>query len=119
MKRARISLTVEARRRRCDRRIRERFMTLTIPHPEDMQPAERVRVLYEAWRPFSKWLRKRMKDDAGQNEDLVHYWRMFEWTEGADGLGHPHFHVWLHSPFLRQDDVHEAWERAVRSAIGH
>lgn len=39
--------------------------------------------------------------------------RAFEWTPGRDGLGHPHFHVWLCAPFLPVDVVGRLWSLAL------
>lgn len=45
------------------------------------------------------------------------YHRAFEWTPGADGLGHPHFHVWTFSPFLDKNLLREWWAEAL-DAVG-
>ncbi len=44
--------------------------------------------------------------------DLVSSLRVFEWTPGDDGLGNPHFPVWLFSPYLDQRWLRSLWSRA-------
>lgn len=51
--------------------------------------------------------------------DLVSYLWVFEWTPGADGLGHPHLHVWLFAPFLPVDLLQRLWVRAFCDVSGH
>lgn len=46
----------------------------------------------------------------------LEYVRVVEWTPGADGLGHPHAHVWLFSPYLDRDWLLEAWGECLRAA---
>lgn len=50
--------------------------------------------------------------------DLVQYLWVREWTPGEDGLGHPHFHVWLFSPFLAHWRVQQLWTRALADVLG-
>lgn len=40
--------------------------------------------------------------------------RAFEWTPGGDALGHPHFHVWMLSPFIDVNIVAALWTEALR-----
>lgn len=40
--------------------------------------------------------------------------RAFEWTPGDDALGHPHFHVWMLSPFIDVNVVAAMWTEALR-----
>jgi hypothetical protein len=53
-----------------------------------------------------------------QLADFVTYLRVLEWTPGTDGVGHPHFHLWMVSPFLRKRAVQVAWSRAWSRAAG-
>lgn len=119
--RARRSLTNAALEAKANRLLRERFLTLTAPHYASANgvPASRRRVaiIYEAWKAFGDWLRRYMKENS-EFPELCHSWRMFEWTEGEDGLGHPHFHVWIHGPWLDRVALHDAWERALKNASG-
>lgn len=39
--------------------------------------------------------------------------RAFEWTPGRDGLGHPHFHVWMLAPFIPETTVAGMWRDAL------
>jgi hypothetical protein len=49
--------------------------------------------------------------------ELIAEHRSFEWTPAADGLGHPHFHVYLWGPFLPAPAVlHGWWKDALRTA---
>lgn len=50
--------------------------------------------------------------------DLVSYLWVREWTPGADGLGHPHIHVWLFSPFVAHAALQEAWATALADVLG-
>ncbi len=45
------------------------------------------------------------------------YFRFLEWTRGTDGQGHPHFHVYLLSPFIDQKLIAAMWARAL-DAVG-
>jgi len=133
---ARASLRREAKRRSCDRKIRERLLTLTVPHvgggdvipARDQKPIEtiphptrrRIALLYAAWDRFADWLRRFACDLVPDScEDLVHFFRVTEWTEGeGDRFGHPHFHVYLHGPYLPRDEIVKAWRRALEGASG-
>lgn len=92
----------------------------------------RVLALRAAWPIFSKKLRAHWKqaDDAARRAFLLGTlvpWkdgahapppmhRAFEWTPGSDGLGHPHYHVWLLCPFIDVDLVAAMWTEALREA---
>jgi hypothetical protein len=39
--------------------------------------------------------------------------RAFEWTAGGDGLGHPHFHVWMIAPFIPATTIAIMWREAL------
>jgi len=43
----------------------------------------------------------------------VAWTRVFEWTQGSDGLGHPHVHMWALSPWVPRDEISVAWHRAL------
>lgn len=95
----------------------ERHLTLTAPH--SMSAGDAIRAMFIAWREFSKafsrWTRsKPYRAIHGYNRP--DFWRAFEWTPGSDGLGHPHFHVWMLSPFLPVDKVRDWWTLALRKA---
>lgn len=74
----------------------------------------RIAGLFAAWAGFAR----KMKDALRRRklgDDLWSRWdRFFEWTPGADGRGHPHFHVWAFSPFLCRDEVAAWWTAALR-----
>lgn len=106
-------------------RYSEKMLTLTVPHwdLEDATPGSkvekeakdtihaRIAALFRAWPELSRKLgqfwRKRF-------EHSVAYHRSFEWTSGSDHKGHPHFHVYLFSPFVDLDVVREWWALALR-----
>ena len=119
----------------------EKFFTVTVPHVRweaiawsevpswaklpppstgetDRDVVARIFLLSTAWRLFwiEVWkdLRERYPDREVRKLIAMH--RSFEWTPGADGLGHPHFHAYLFCPFLRQDDLHAWWAAALRKA---
>lgn len=101
----------------------ERFVSLTVPHinygelrtrpcdkcrapscphhtPFEDIVAQRVDLAFRAWRFFSLALNRywrRVEKHTGSRP--VHH-RAFEWTPGRDLKGHPHFHVWMFSPYL-------------------
>ncbi len=39
--------------------------------------------------------------------------RAFEWTPGKDGLGHPHFHVWMLAPYIPETTIMVMWRDAL------
>jgi hypothetical protein len=43
----------------------------------------------------------------------VAWTRVIEWTQGSDGLGHPHIHVWALCPWMPRAEVTGAWHRAL------
>jgi hypothetical protein len=49
---------------------------------------------------------------------LCHEVRVFEWTKGGDGQGHPHFHIWAFGPFMPQELLKEWWREAWERASG-
>ncbi len=79
--------------------------------------AARVAALRLAWPKFwrivKRWLKAR--DPLGARH--LAYYRFWEWTRGHDGKGHPHFHVYLFSPWLSAPMMRRAWVRALR-AVG-
>jgi len=117
-------------------RFGERLLTLTGPHIGTTR--ERIQMLHATWRRFWRLLTDELRPqllgpggisiddvpngfpravlDPDSNElamyDLLSYFRVFEWTPGADGKGHPHLHVWLFSRFIERDHIKAMWEAA-------
>lgn len=89
----------------------ERFLTLTLPHTE-ASIDERIGSAFRAWPAFLKLFNAYLRE-----RDLrsVEWFRVFEWTPGSDGLGHPHFHLWIFSPFIDVEWVRDGWRRALQS----
>lgn len=93
----------------------QKLLTLTAPHLPSDTLEGRIRRVFEAWRRFLRlfnaWLRER---------DLrsVEWLRVFEWTPGDDALGHPHFHLWLFSPYLDHEQLREWWSCALNNDSG-
>lgn len=91
----------------------DKHLVLTAPHfvilndrgfvDEQQTAYERVRVVLAAWRYFSRQLQRWQREHGRAS---VYFYRCFEWTIGADGLGHPHLHVWIHGPWLPEHDSH-------------
>jgi len=50
--------------------------------------------------------------------DMLSYLHVFEWTPGADGLGHPHMHVWLFSRYIEQALLERLWREAYAHVTG-
>jgi hypothetical protein len=89
--------------------IRERVLA----HGSSSIPA-RVAALFAAWPAFARRMKRAMKA-RGRGDELFTRWdRFFEWTPGADGEGHPHFHVWAFTPYLCFGEVAEWWTASVR-----
>lgn len=129
-------------------RLGERLITLTVP--ELGTGRARVNWIFRAWPEFLKRLNEyhreqletvectsgKRRGDAHGNltavpvdrdgcpvervRGLCHTVRVFEWTPGADGVGHPHFHVWHFGPYIPHELIAEwwqfAWARASRQA---
>jgi hypothetical protein len=87
----------------------ERFLTLTVPH-ESRSIAGRIGLAFAAWTRFLKLFNAHLRAHVIRS---VEWFRVFEWTPGEDGLGHPHFHVWLFSPFIDVDLIREWWALAL------
>lgn len=111
------------RRNRAGGDWREKMITLTVPHVgtgEDDAVHERIRLLFTAWREFARhlktWVKRR--DTTG----ALAWYRAFEWTDGkghdgrGDGLGHPHFHLWIFGPYLPKPLVAGWWTQALLAA---
>jgi len=114
----------------------ERLVTFTLPH--DGGPVDRIKVLDATWGRFIRtFLDEERAKLLGKNSgitladlppkpegfdaarpfeleliDLLSYLRVIEWTPGNDGLGHPHFHVWMFSRYLDRDRIQGLWEEA-------
>jgi hypothetical protein len=87
----------------------ERFITLTIPHGAS-SVAGRIALAFAAWTVFLKLLNEHFQSIGVKS---VEWLRVFEWTPGRDGLGHPHFHLWMFSQFIEQALVCDRWRRAL------
>jgi hypothetical protein len=74
----------------------------------------RVALLFAAWPVFLRRLREHLKARGNNDHAWTKFDRFFEWTEGGDKKGHPHFHVWLFSPFLCSLAVGEMWTASLR-----
>jgi hypothetical protein len=89
-------------------------LTLTAPHVRTDTLHGRVERIFDSWKLFLKqfnaWLRS---IDAHRSSA---WFRVFEWTIGDDGIGHPHLHVWLLCPFVPRDYVPQWWTTALRAA---
>jgi hypothetical protein len=87
----------------------ERFITLTVPHRASTV-AGRIELAFAAWPIFLKLLNRHFREIGVKS---VEWLRVFEWTPGADGLGHPHFHLWMFSQYLAQPLLCDLWRRAL------
>ncbi|MGC4088725.1 MAG: hypothetical protein QM756_12670 [Polyangiaceae bacterium] len=92
----------------------ERFLTLTMPHGV-RSIRERIALALDAWPVFLRLFNAYLD---GRDLQSVEWFRVFEWTPGADGFGHPHFHVWIFSPFIHVNSVCEWWRHALESVGG-
>jgi len=113
-----------ARWRRLGRgRFSERLITLTVPDPDLGGVRDRIRVVRDAFARFaqsySDWRRAEIRGLDGPEAELrTGYWAALEWTPGADGLGHPHWHLWNFGPFLPKDLAAGWWRDAVAETLG-
>ncbi len=115
-----------------------KFVTLTAPHRGDVR--ERIDQMKRAFPLFARKLRARVRSTLrrqqfgtrGRARDqaearrataiakqlMVHfaYLRNYEWTSGADNLGHPHVHFWVFGPYLDKVLIRELWRGALNDA---
>lgn len=123
---ARYGLTREIRK---GGRYTEKMLTLTIPHCDLVEASgeiarvglstlqARVAAAFAAWPRFLRKANRHWRGSRreGRNrETRVAYHRAFEWTSGSDGKGHPHFHVYLWSPWIDVDLLRSWWAEALR-----
>lgn len=94
-------------------RYSEKFLTLTGPHLSGDTISVRITRIAEAWCHWLKRLNRYLRDNVICS---VEWFRVLEWTPGRDGLGHPHLHVWLFSPFLEVETVREWWRLSLVEA---
>jgi hypothetical protein len=94
-------------------RYSEKLLTLTVPHHEGDTVRGRIELVLAAWGYFLKSLNAW----ARTNRVELAWVRVLEWVLGHDGLGHPHIHVWIFSPFLPQNEL-TAWWRAALVRAG-
>jgi hypothetical protein len=91
----------------------EKFLTLTAPHVSTDTVSVRISRILEAWPLFLRRLNRYFKERGLRS---VEWFRVFEWTPGSDENGHPHFHVWIFSPFLPQELLAQYWESSLLDA---
>jgi hypothetical protein len=63
-----------------------------------------------------------LREDNGMPvpvRDLCHEVRFFEWTQGDDGQGHPHFHVWAFGPYVPHGLIELWWREAWCEVSGN
>lgn len=96
----------------------EKLFTLTAPHVPTHSVEQRIALIWAAWSRFLKALNRALESQLGPLHRHVAWFRTFEWTSGADGKGHPHFHVWFLGPFLDQQFLKSIW-RAALAASGY
>lgn len=93
----------------------DRHLTLTAPHIVVRDDSGAVDVwrtvtarLDLLWAALSRFWKRFRKLNKPLFADGLEFYRCFEWTPGSDGLGHPHFHVWLLAPWLAQWSRHSS-----------
>jgi len=115
----------------------ERMATLTIPHKLADSVRGRIRIVQQAWPAFRRALLERWQAEARklhrkrgeqfhnpidgegcEPESMLAYLRVLEWTPGADGIGHPHLHIWLCGPYVPREFLRSAWSAAVSDVAG-
>jgi hypothetical protein len=93
----------------------EKFLTLTAPHLPTQSIGERVRVACEAWKRFLRKLNRFWVDQGVRSAEWL---RVLEWTPGDDERGHPHFHLWILSPYLPRDELERWWRESIIEETG-
>ncbi|MDQ2647190.1 MAG: protein rep [Myxococcota bacterium] len=87
----------------------EKLLTLTAWHDLPLV-AQRIGRILAAWPLFLR----RLTDFWRAHDVKSAAWlRVFEWTPGKDGYGHPHLHVWIFAPFLERDLLEQWWREAL------
>lgn len=92
----------------------EKLLTLTAPHVAEDTIASRIHRVATAWPRFLRKLNAHFRDVGAATSSR--FFRCLEWTPGDDGLGHPHIHLWIFSPFLDKPSVEGWWLDALREA---
>lgn len=107
----------------------EKMLTLTLPHRSLADASGLVRelaktdvearivALFLAWPKLLKKINRHWKDRL---EFETTYHRAFEWKiarDPKDQAGHPHFHIYMHSPWIDVKLIREWWAEALR-AVG-
>lgn len=116
------------RKNRHGGRYTEKMLTLTVPHVTRAECTgfvgkharddthARILALFKAWPIFLRFMNRAWR--ARGEDGFVKHHRAFEWTPGGDRIGHPHFHVYLWSPFIpasgRDNLVRSWWAHALR-----
>jgi hypothetical protein len=90
-------------------------LTLTAPHFRNRSIGECIWIVLDAWALFLKRLNRHLADRDALSAE---FFRVFEWTIGDDGRGHPHLHVWLLCPYLERDELQRWWGEALASLTG-
>lgn len=107
--------------------LQDRLLTLTAPDYGTTE--ERLRIRVKAWRLFSRRLARRWTNEAerlaairrlktpADVREAMGFLRVLEVTPGKDEQGHFHHHVWMHGPWLAQDDAHDMWRESVLHVV--
>jgi hypothetical protein len=96
--------------RRRGGRFGERFVTLTVPHLIGDSVTTRIARVTRAWPLFLKEFNRELR---ARDVRTLHWFRVFEWTPGSDGKGHPHLHFWAFSPYLAHEWLRDLWRQAL------
>ena len=121
----------------------EKLLTLTVPHfrfddvvawpfyqvvsaeavekgigQEHLEVVVRIELLLRAWRRFSIRLQRWGRGIRRLSKARIKWYRALEWTPGSDGLGHPHFHVWMLAPYLDKALLDEWWAASLCEVLG-
>jgi hypothetical protein len=89
----------------------EKLITLTTPHFSGESVAARIARVLKAWRTVLKSLNAWLRDTGAHASSA--WFRVFEWTSGNDGRGHPHLHVWFFGPYIEQAQLRGWWATAL------
>jgi hypothetical protein len=92
----------------------EKFLTLTVPHLAVHGVEQRIELVLAAWARFLRRMNRWLRSVAAARS--AHWFRVFEWTPGNDGCGHPHFHLWMLCPYLDVEHIRAWWGEALLGA---
>lgn len=96
----------------------QKLITFTLPHSGNVvaDVAEQPKAWRRMWRLWQEHLYKDVLEHCDDRKELmkrVRYCRVIEVTEGLDGRGHAHMHIWFVGPYVDQARLAHLWGTAL------